>query len=115
MQPGAFPPWPQASPSATPLRGADGLASNSSTRLLGCALLAVNAPPSGGPTLRLGIGARLQARPLFEAGLRAPHPRPSLNCPASPCGYTAAAYEGRYAGGSSSGDSRRSISLAGMR
>src|ERR1700694_4669114 len=49
LQPGAFPPWPQASPSAPPLRGADGLAANSPTRLFGCALLAVNAPPSGRP------------------------------------------------------------------
>ena len=80
MQPGAFPPWPQTSPSATPLRGADGLAANSSTRLIGCALLAVNAPLRGGPTLRSESG-RLAAR-FFQRG-SAPAPQPNLNCPAS--------------------------------
>jgi hypothetical protein len=40
-----------------PAARADGLASNSPTRLIGCALLAVNAPPSGRSHAPLGIGA----------------------------------------------------------
>jgi len=57
-----------------------GLAANSSTRLIGCALLAVNAPPTGRPH------ASFCDRGAFGAfcfsWAPAPAPRPSLNCPA---------------------------------
>ena len=56
LQPGAFPPWPQAAPAA-PRYAGFGLAASSSTRLIGGALLAVTAPPSGRPALRSGNSA----------------------------------------------------------
>jgi len=90
LQPGAFPLWPQASPSATPLRGADGPCSQfphapDRLRPPGC----VRAPIRGGPTLRSGIGTRLTARPQFDAGLRAPHPRSSRGLSRVSAGFKA--------------------------
>jgi hypothetical protein len=56
-----------------PASRADGVAANSPTRLDGCALLAVNAPPAGRPHAPLGIGAPAGVR-LFDAGAPPPHP-----------------------------------------
>ena len=96
-QPGAFPPCTQASPSA-PAARLKGLRPIPPRAVSAAPSWLRTRPPSGRPALRFGIGARPRARPLFEAGLRAPYPRPSLNCTASP--YVVLVYrdEGRGVG-----------------
>ena len=96
-----------------PASRADGLASDSPKRLIGCALLAVNAPPSGLPTLR--CRNRAPSARIFGSRGSAPAPPAQPELPASQGGCGATSLELRSAAGSSSGERRRSISLAGMR
>jgi hypothetical protein len=60
-----------------PAARADGLASNSPTRHFGCAVVAVNAPPSGRPTLR-SESVRLR-RYLFAIAGLCPRTRFTVN------------------------------------
>src|SRR5260370_14449425 len=77
VQHGAFSSLAASLAFGAPLRGLTGLQPIPLRALFGCALLAVNAPPSGRPHAPLGIGARLRARPLFPAGAPPLHPGPA--------------------------------------
>ena len=92
LQPGAFPPWPQAAAARPRCRGLRACVQfpHAPVRLRppGCE----RAPFGAAPRSALESVRACGRGGLFEAGLRAPHPRPSLNCPASP-GQRRGSYE----------------------